>query len=292
MQYAGKVITQVKCDVIETLRCRILSQQRMSDERDERRRRREEIKTKYSFPNINTRDLSTSPPLQSPKSPHFQSAPSSPERRVHFEVDIEQDFVEESGGEPLRGFSTFGLDTSNPSYLHPEPPSSQPASTQATIQISVQPQQASLGSSPIPGLAIPIAAPRAMANLPQQAVAVPVGTVRANSLIVPLLEFTGGVHEDSERHINDFKRIMLVNHVAEEIHQMLFFATTLRGAAAEWYYSLPNNSIDTMQRFYDMFLEEFKPTQASSYWVNVLANTKQEANEPVKLYVRRLHEVF
>lgn len=60
------------------------------------------------------------------------------------------------------------------------------------------------------------------------------GTTRPNALINPLPEFRGVVCENPERHINDFKREIILNHVVDEVQQMLFFASTLKGEAAEW----------------------------------------------------------
>ncbi|XP_030941986.1 uncharacterized protein LOC115967013 [Quercus lobata] len=102
---------------------------------------------------------------------------------------------------------------------------------------------------------------------------------------LPQLEPFDGF-KDPQDHLNTFKMTLGHQQSPDEI-LCCSFATTLKGAAREWFTKLPNSSIDNFDQLSSAFLRHFIGGQRPKRLVDYLLTVRQGEKETLRSYVKR-----
>ena len=81
------------------------------------------------------------------------------------------------------------------------------------------------------------------------------------------------------------------NQVSDDRYLLIWFPTTLRGKAADWYWTNPARTFDTWASLRDAFLLKFRAVIDQRHSLLVLASLRQEDGEVVLDYVARFQIV-
>ncbi|XP_075663426.1 uncharacterized protein LOC142633022 [Castanea sativa] len=92
--------------------------------------------------------------------------------------------------------------------------------------------------------------------------------------------------KDPQDHLNTFKTTLGLQQPPDEI-LCRSFATTLKGAAREWFTKLPTSSIDSFEQLSSAFLRHFVRGQHPKRPADHLLTIRQGEKETLRSYVRR-----
>ena len=70
--------------------------------------------------------------------------------------------------------------------------------------------------------------------------------------------FEGLSDQDPQKHVRNFANTCVSNQVSDDRYLLIWFPTTLRGKAADWYWTNPARTFDTWASLRDAFLLKFR----------------------------------
>ena len=103
--------------------------------------------------------------------------------------------------------------------------------------------------------------------------------------------FEGLSDQDPQKHVRDFANICVSNQVSDDRYLLIWFPTTLRGKAADWYWTNPARTFDTWAALRDAFLLKFRVVIDQRQALLALVSLRQEDGEAVSNYVARFQIV-
>ena len=146
----------------------------------------------------------------------------------------------------------------------------------------------------VPGVPIPMAQPANPADammaprgLP---IVMPIGLV-PRSMPVHLPRFSGMAHEDPSNHIERYIEALVTNVIPDETYWLVWFSTTLEGAAYEWYRSHAPGTFGDWPTMQTAFLRQFKPETGQQNALVALTEMRQGPTEGITEYIRRFNTV-
>ena len=104
-------------------------------------------------------------------------------------------------------------------------------------------------------------------------------------------KFSGLPHEDPSTHIERYIEVMLANVIAEDTYKLVWFSTTLEGAAYEWYRSHDAGTFVDWGTLQTAFLRQFRPEMGQQSALVALTNMRQGPSEGITSYIRRFETV-
>lgn len=107
-----------------------------------------------------------------------------------------------------------------------------------------------------------------------------------------LLKFNGDGKEDPVRHCRTCETIWSANGVTDQDEWVTQFPTTLRGVAIDWYSDMDKAKVGTWLDLKEEFGIEFHLLRDDNEIVAEIYGTKQNKNETVLAYSRRLKELL
>ncbi|XP_065621870.1 uncharacterized protein LOC136064263 [Quercus suber] len=110
---------------------------------------------------------------------------------------------------------------------------------------------------------------------------------------LPQLEPFDGL-KNPQDHLNTFKTTLGLQQPPDEI-LCRSFPTTLKGAAREWFTTLPTSSIDTFEQLSNAFLRHFiggqRPKRTADHLLTIRQGEKETLRSYVKCFTRETLEV-
>ncbi|XP_021803432.1 uncharacterized protein LOC110747594 [Prunus avium] len=91
---------------------------------------------------------------------------------------------------------------------------------------------------------------------------------------------------DPESHLKHFKSLMIL-YKAEDALMCKVFAMTLRGAAQDWFHTLPSGSISSFKELAYVFTKEYTSYRTIKKNPNHLYNLRKKPNESLRDYIKR-----
>ncbi|CAL2259678.1 unnamed protein product [Prunus armeniaca] len=91
---------------------------------------------------------------------------------------------------------------------------------------------------------------------------------------------------DSESHLRHFKSAMIL-YKADDTLMCKVFAMTLRGAAQDWFHTLPSASIGNFKEFAIIFTKEYTSYKTVRKHADHLFNLRKKPDESLRDYLRR-----
>ena len=103
--------------------------------------------------------------------------------------------------------------------------------------------------------------------------------------------FEGLTHQDPQKHVRDFANTCVSNQVSDDRYLLIWFPTTLRGKAVDWYWSNPARTFTTWVDLRDAFLLKYRAVIDQRGALLALSQLRQEDTETVSEYVARFQLV-
>ena len=148
----------------------------------------------------------------------------------------------------------------------------------------------------IPDLVIPVVI-TPMAN-PADAMMAPRGLpimmppgLAPRPMPVHLPNFSGMAHEDPSNHIERYIEALVTNVIPEETYRLVWFSTTLEGAAYDWYRSHAPDTFADWPSLQTAFLRQFRPETGQQNALVALTGMRQGPTEEISEYIRRFNTV-
>ncbi|CAL2252161.1 unnamed protein product [Prunus armeniaca] len=91
---------------------------------------------------------------------------------------------------------------------------------------------------------------------------------------------------DPESHLKHFKSVMIL-HKADDALMCKAFAMTLRGAAQDWFHTLPSGSINSFKELAYVFTKEYTSYQTIKKNPDHLFNLRKKPDESIRDYIKR-----
>ncbi|CAL8990540.1 unnamed protein product [Prunus brigantina] len=91
---------------------------------------------------------------------------------------------------------------------------------------------------------------------------------------------------DPESHLKHFKSVMIL-HKADDALMCKAFAMTLRGAAQDWFHTLPSGSINSFKELAYVFTKEYTSYRTIKKNPDHLFNLCKKPNESIRDYIKR-----
>ncbi|CAL9000655.1 unnamed protein product, partial [Prunus brigantina] len=91
---------------------------------------------------------------------------------------------------------------------------------------------------------------------------------------------------DPESHLKHFKSLMIL-HKTEDALMCKVFAMTLRGAAQDWFHTLPSESISSFKELAYVFAKEYTSYQTIKKNPDHLFNMHKKSDESLRDYIKR-----
>ncbi|XP_021803446.1 uncharacterized protein LOC110747605, partial [Prunus avium] len=91
---------------------------------------------------------------------------------------------------------------------------------------------------------------------------------------------------DPESHLKHFKSLMIL-YKAEDALMCKVFAMTLRGAAQDWFHTLPSGSISSFKELAYVFTKEYTSYRTIKKNPDHLYNLRKKPNESLRDYIKR-----
>ena len=103
--------------------------------------------------------------------------------------------------------------------------------------------------------------------------------------------FEGQTHQDPQKHVRDFATIFISNQVSDNKYLLIWFPTTLRGKAVDWYWSNPARTFATWVDLRDAFMLKYRAVIDQRGALLALSQLRQEDMETVFEYMTRFQLV-
>ncbi|CAL8993981.1 unnamed protein product [Prunus brigantina] len=91
---------------------------------------------------------------------------------------------------------------------------------------------------------------------------------------------------DPESHLKHFKSVMIL-HKADDALMCKAFAMTLRGAAQDWFHTLPSGSINSFKELAYVFTKEYTSYRTIKKNPDHLFNLRKKSDESIRDYIKR-----
>ncbi|XP_021819582.1 uncharacterized protein LOC110761422 [Prunus avium] len=91
---------------------------------------------------------------------------------------------------------------------------------------------------------------------------------------------------DPESHLKHFKSVMIL-HKADDALMCKEFAMTLRGAAQDWFHTLPSESISSFKELAYVFTKEYTSYRMIKKNPDHLYNLRKKSDESLRDYIKR-----
>ncbi|CAL9018928.1 unnamed protein product [Prunus brigantina] len=91
---------------------------------------------------------------------------------------------------------------------------------------------------------------------------------------------------DPESHLKHFKSVMIL-HKDDDALMCKAFAMTLRGAAQDWFHTLPSGSINSFKELAYVFTKEYTSYRTIKKNPDHLYNLRKESDESLRDYIKR-----
>ncbi|CAL2239104.1 unnamed protein product [Prunus armeniaca] len=91
---------------------------------------------------------------------------------------------------------------------------------------------------------------------------------------------------DPESHLKHFKSVMIL-YKAEDALMCKVFAMTLRGAAQDWFHTLPSGSVSSFKELAYVFTKEYASYRTIKKNPDHLYNLRKKSNESLRDYIKR-----
>ncbi|CAL2271559.1 unnamed protein product [Prunus armeniaca] len=91
---------------------------------------------------------------------------------------------------------------------------------------------------------------------------------------------------DPESHLKHFKSVMIL-HKADDALMCKAFAMTLRGAAQDWFHTLPSGSINSFKELAYVFTKEYTSYRTIKKNPDHLFNLRKKPDESIRDYIKR-----
>ncbi|CAL9019540.1 unnamed protein product, partial [Prunus brigantina] len=91
---------------------------------------------------------------------------------------------------------------------------------------------------------------------------------------------------DSESYLKHFKSVMIL-HKDDDALMCKVFAMTLRGAAQDWFHTLPSGSISSFKELVYVFNKEYTSYQTIKKNLDHLYNLRKKSDESLRDYIKR-----
>ncbi|XP_021825481.1 uncharacterized protein LOC110766462 [Prunus avium] len=91
---------------------------------------------------------------------------------------------------------------------------------------------------------------------------------------------------DPESHLKHFKSVMIL-HKADDALMCKVFVMTLRGAAQDWFHTLPSGSISNFKELAYVFAKEYTSYRTIKNNPNHLFNLRKKSDESLRDYIKR-----
>ncbi|XP_034225716.1 uncharacterized protein LOC117635522 [Prunus dulcis] len=91
---------------------------------------------------------------------------------------------------------------------------------------------------------------------------------------------------DPESHLKHFKSLMIL-HKTEDALMCKVFAMTLRGAAQDWFHTLPSGSISSFKELAYVFTKEYTSYRTIKKNPDHLFNVQKKSDESLRDYIKR-----
>ncbi|CAL8169023.1 unnamed protein product [Prunus armeniaca] len=91
---------------------------------------------------------------------------------------------------------------------------------------------------------------------------------------------------DPESHLKHFKSVMIL-HKADDALMCKAFAMTLRGAAQDWFHTLPSGSINSFKELAYVFTKEYTAYRTIKKNPDHLLNLRKKPDESIRDYIKR-----
>ncbi|VVA39117.1 PREDICTED: VITISV_032574, partial [Prunus dulcis] len=98
------------------------------------------------------------------------------------------------------------------------------------------------------------------------------------------LHFKGD--SDPESHLKHFKSVMIL-HQADDALMCKVFTITLRGAAQDWFHTLPSRSISSFKELAYVFTKEYTSYRTIKKNPDHLYNLRKKSDESLRDYIKR-----
>ena len=106
-----------------------------------------------------------------------------------------------------------------------------------------------------------------------------------------LPKFHGTKDEDPSHHVERFLEMLATCLVTNQGYRLVWFPTTLKGAAYEWYRNHAADTFATWEHLQRDFLNHFRPEVGQSAALRALAAIRQGRDEDMTSYIRRFELV-
>ncbi|CAL2258764.1 unnamed protein product [Prunus armeniaca] len=91
---------------------------------------------------------------------------------------------------------------------------------------------------------------------------------------------------DPKSHLKHFKSVMIL-HKADDALMCKVFAMTLRGAAQDWFHTLPSESISSFKELAYVFTKEYTYYRTIKKNPDHLFNQRKKPDESIRDYIKR-----
>ncbi|CAL8119241.1 unnamed protein product [Prunus armeniaca] len=91
---------------------------------------------------------------------------------------------------------------------------------------------------------------------------------------------------DPESHLKHFKSVMIL-HKADNALMCKVFVVTLRGAAQDWFHTLPSGSINSFKELAYVFTKEYTSYRTIKKNPDHLYNLRKKSDESLRDYIKR-----
>jgi hypothetical protein len=108
---------------------------------------------------------------------------------------------------------------------------------------------------------------------------------------VHLPKFSGMAREDLSNLIERYIEALVTNVIPDETYRLVWFSTTLEGAAYDWYRSHAPETFGDWPTLQTAFLRQFRPETGQQNALVALTGMRQGPTEEISEYIRRFNTV-